>query len=60
MSQNSFKECVAVLTVIYKKNGAVSDLIFSLTGHFTLPELYKQHAPWSVGRYWSSLATHLD
>ena len=33
------KECVAVLTMSYKKNDAVLDLVSSLTGNFILPEL---------------------
>ncbi len=63
------KECVAVLTMLYKKNGAVthvgSDFLFvwalHLARYSTLPHrIQKQHAPWSVGRQWSSLDTQLD
>ncbi len=40
------KECVAVLTMLYRKNGAVLCVgcVFSLTGLFTLPEQNLQTA----------------
>ena len=45
------KECVAVLTMLYKKNSAISCVGSGFLSDWALyvARIYKRHAPWSVG-----------